>query len=60
MKPFTHIAIIIFVLVAILHALRFLFAWEVIIGGIVIPMWVSIISLIVAGGLAWMLWKESR
>jgi hypothetical protein len=34
--------------------------WEVMIGGAVIPMWVSDLGLIVAGGLAVMLWRESR
>ena len=60
MKPFTNIAVFIFGLVALLHLLRLFFGWEVIFNGMVIPMWVSILGLIVAGGLAVLLWRESR
>ena len=60
MKPFTAIAIFIFELIALLHILRLFFGWEVIVNGFVIPMWASVIGLIIAGGLAIMLWYESR
>ena len=60
MKPFTNIAIFIFGLVALLHLLRLFFGWEVTFNGMVIPMWVSIFGLIIAGGLAVLLWRESR
>ena len=60
MKPFTNIAVSIFGLVALLHFLRLFFGWEVIFNGMVIPMWVSILGLIIAGGLAIMLCRESR
>ncbi len=59
MKPFTTVAVGIFTLVACLHLLRILLGWEVIIGGAVIPMWASYLGLVVAGGLAVMLWRES-
>jgi hypothetical protein len=59
-KPFTAIAIVIFSLVAVLHVLRLIFGWEVVINGLVMPMWASVVGLIVAGGLAVMLWRESR
>jgi hypothetical protein len=59
MKPFTSIAIAIFVLVAVAHLLRLVFGWDVVIGGAVIPMWISVVGIIVAGGLAAMLWRES-
>lgn len=60
MKPFTTIAIVIFALVAALHVLRLIFGWEAVIDGLVIPMWASVVGLIIAGGLAVMLWRESR
>lgn len=60
MKPFTKIAIAVFSLVALLHLLRLVFGWEVIIAGIIIPFWVSVIGLIVAGVLAVLLWRETR
>lgn len=60
MKLFTKIAIAVFSLVAVLHLLRLVFSWEVIIGGVIIPFWVSIIGFIVAAGLAFLLWREMR
>ena len=58
-KPFTTIAIVLFSLAAVLHVLRLIFGWEVVINGLVMPMWVSVVGLIVAGGLAVMVWRES-
>ena len=60
MKPFTSIAIVIFSLVAILHVLRLIFGWQAVIDGLVIPMWASVVGLIIAGGLAIMLWREAK
>lgn len=60
MKPFTKLAIFIFTLIALLHVFRIMFKWEVMISGVVIPMWASVLGLIIAGGLSLMLWKESR
>jgi len=59
-KPFTTIAIVVFSLMAALHVLRLIFGWEAVIDGLVIPMWASVVGLIIAGGLAVMLWRESR
>lgn len=60
MKPFTTIAIVIFALVAVLHVLRLIFGWEAVINGMVVPIWASVLAIIIAGGLAVMLWRESR
>jgi len=60
MKPFTSLAIAIFTIVAIVHLLRILLGWEVIIQGTVVPMWASYLGLITAGGLAFLLRRESR
>lgn len=60
MKLFTKIAIAVFSLVAVLHLLRVIFGWEVIISGIVVPLWVSVIGFIVAAGLAVLLWRETK
>jgi len=59
-KPFTTIAIVVFSLMAALHVLRLIFGWEAVIDGLVIPIWVSLVGIIIAGGLAVMLWRESR
>jgi hypothetical protein len=60
MKPFTAVAVAVFALVAVLHLFRLLFAWEVTVGGLVVPQWVSVFGGLVAAGLAWMVWRESR
>lgn len=59
MKPFTTLAIAIFTIVAVVHLLRIFMGWEVVVGGTVIPMWVSYVGLIIAAGLAIMVWRES-
>lgn len=67
MKPFTTAAVVVFTLVAGLHLARIALGWHVIIGesvvavgGTSIPMWVSYLGVVIAGGLAVMLWRESR
>jgi hypothetical protein len=60
MKPFTTIAIVIFALIAIIHLVRLILGWEITVNAVIIPMWVSVLGLIVAVGLAWMLWLENR
>jgi len=56
-KPLTLMTIGLFVLVALLHALRIIFGWEVIINGTNIPMWISVV---IPGGLAILIWLECR
>jgi hypothetical protein len=60
MKPFTSIAIVIFALIAFAHLCRLIWGCEVVVSGTVIPLWVSVVGLIVSAGLAVMLWRESR
>ena len=59
-KPFTNLAVLVFILVALLHLLRLAFGWEVTFNGAAIPMWASVLGLVIAAGLAVMLWRESR
>ena len=60
MKPFTTIAVAIFTLMAIVHLLRLAFGWEVVVTGYVIPVWWSAVGIVVAGGLALMVWREAH
>jgi len=60
MKPFTAIAAIFFALVALLHIARLVKGWEVVVDGVTIPMWVSPLGIVIAGGLAFLLWREAR
>lgn len=57
-KSFTLIAIAVFVLVAIMHLLRLILGWEVTLAGLAVPMWISALGLVVAVGLALMVWRE--
>lgn len=59
-KPFTMLAVVVFALVALLHLFRLVFGWEVTINGAAVPMWASGLGLVIAGGLAFLLWQESR
>ena len=60
MKPFTTIAIVFLSLIAIMQLTRVVRGWEVMINGVSIPAWVSGLAFVIAGGLAAMLWRESR
>ena len=60
MKPFTTIAVAVFTLVAIAHLSRLFAGWEVVVTGFVVPVWWSAGGLVVAGGLALMVWREAR
>jgi hypothetical protein len=52
-KTFALLAGVIFALVAVFHLLRIFMGWPAVIGGWTVPMWVSWLGLIVAGGLAY-------
>jgi hypothetical protein len=59
-KPFTTISVAVFTLVAIVHLARLFAGWEVVVTGFAVPVWWSAIGLVVAGGLALMVWREAR
>jgi len=60
MKPFTMIAVVVFSLIALMQLLRFVLGWEVTVNGMIVPVWLSGIAFVIAGGLAVMLWREMR
>lgn len=60
MKPFTTLAVAVFVMVALLHLARVVLGWAVTINGFAMPMWTSIIGLVVAAALALLVWREHR
>jgi uncharacterized membrane protein len=60
MKPFTTLAAIVFALIALIHLYRLIRPFEVVVHGMIVPQWVSIAGLVVAGTLAFMLRRESR
>lgn len=60
MKPFSAIAAVVFVLVALAQLLRLVLGWPVVVNDINIPLWASAIGCLVAAGLAVMVWREAR
>ncbi len=52
-KTFSMVAGAIFAIVALLHLLRIFMGWPVSIGSWMVPMWLSWIALVVAGGLSY-------
>ena len=60
MKPFTTIAVVVFAVISLVHILRIIFGWEVVIDHVVIPIWASGVGALLSGLLAVMVWKESR
>ena len=59
-KPFTITAVVVLSLIALLQLLRFILKWEVTLNGAIVPVWLSGIAFVVAGGLAVMVWRENR
>ena len=60
MKPATMISTLFLAMVAVGHLLRLVLGVEIRVGGILVPLWVSVIACVVPAGLAAALWQESR
>ncbi len=60
LRPSSAIAVVLLALIALGHLLRVLAGWELVIGGIVVPLWPSVVVFLVFGGLAIMLWREAK
>jgi uncharacterized membrane protein len=59
MKPATTIGVFFIALIAVGHLLRLLFGWTVMINDRVIPMWPSVLVVIVFGALSVMIYREA-
>ena len=59
-RPFSMLATIVFALVAGAHLHRLVFQWDVVANGTRIPLWTSVVGVLVAGALAIGVWWESR
>ena len=59
-RTYSLIAGIIFSLVALLHALRLLRGWHVVIGDLSLPVWVSWLGIVIAGYLAYQGFRLGR
>jgi hypothetical protein len=60
MKPGTLSAMVFLVFVALAHVLRIVFGTVVLVGGAAVPMWASAAAVVVTGGIAFLLWRDSR
>jgi len=60
MKPVQTVVVVFLSLLALVQLLRVLLGWSVVVNGIAIPIWASTIAVLVAGGLALLLWREGR
>lgn len=58
MRPFTSVAVFVLALIAFAHLLRVIVGWEVVIGGLVLPMWPSVLVFLFFGWLAVGVWRE--
>ena len=60
MKPVARLVTLFLALVALAQFLRLVLRVEVIAGGVTIPLWASAVACVFTGGLAVLLWRESR
>jgi len=51
-KIFSLVAGLIFLLIAVMHGLRIAFRWEVVLNGWSVPMWVSVVAIVITAYLA--------
>lgn len=62
-KVYHYVASVIFFIIAIFHLARIVYDWQAVMGGVVIPMWVSWAAVIIAGYLfvrGWMFAKAAK
>ena len=60
MKPFSAIAVAIFIVIALVHMHRLFDGWELIIAALHVPVWWSAPGVVIAAGLAFLLWREAK
>jgi hypothetical protein len=59
MKPFTLTAVVVLALIALVHLLRLITGWDVVVTGFAVPIWWSAPILVIFAGLAFLLWREA-
>ena len=59
-KPVTKITAVLFAIGAMIHLCRLLFGWKVMIAGVMLPLWASLVVIPVAAVFAFMLMREAR
>ena len=56
-KTFYNVTLVVFSLIALLHALRLVYGWDAVIGGWAVPMWLSGAAVVLSGYLAYSAFK---
>lgn len=61
-KTYYEVTSLIFLIVAVLHAMRLLYGWDAVIGGVMVPLWASWAAVLIAGYLAYrgFTWKQLK
>jgi len=60
MKLFTSLTVAVLAMFGLVHLLRLIGGWTVVVNGFEVPMWVSIVALIASWVLAAMVWRERQ
>jgi hypothetical protein len=60
MKPVTTVVTILLVILSVLHLLRLILRIDVLINGMLVPVWLSLFGFMVPLTLAWLLWRENK
>jgi uncharacterized membrane protein len=59
-RTFSLVTAVLFLLIALLHAVRLLRGWQVTVEGTVVPIWISWIGLVIAAYLAYQGFRLAR
>ena len=60
LKNFALLAAVIFAIVALVHLVRVIMGWQIVIDSCTVPMWPSWIALVIAAGLSYLGFSLSR
>ncbi len=61
-KTYYQVTSLVFLIIAVLHAMRLLYGWDAYIAGVFVPLWVSGAAVIIAGYLSYRgyTWKKLK
>ena len=52
-KGFHRVVAVVASIITVLHLLRLVYGWEAVIGGWMVPLWLSVVAVVLFGWLAW-------
>jgi len=61
-KTYYQVTSLVFLIVAVLHAMRILYSWDAVIAGVTVPLWASWAAVLIAGYLSYrgFTWKQLK